>query len=936
MSAGGAAARPATLERAWPVFDAALDVAPAERAAFLRDACGGDEGLRRAVDGLLAADATSSPLLDAAPGALADALTDAEAPPAVEGRIVGPYRIVRELGRGGMGVVYLAERTDVPLRVALKLVRGALAAPEHAARFAVERRVLARLAHPHVARLLDAGVADDGTPYVAMEYVEGAPIDTHCDARRLTVDARLGLFRDVCDAVAYAHRNLVVHRDLKPSNVLVTADGTVKLLDFGIAKLLGDGDAAPRTRTAARLMTPAYAAPEQVRGDPVTTATDVYALGVLLYELLAGRRPYVVTGGSLAEVERVVLHAEPPRPSAVVRRPVIEPTDEAPDDIATLAGAPGGASGDAVEIAAARRLTPERLARRLRGDLDTIVGKALSKTPERRYASAERFGADVARHLAGRPVAARPDTWAYRARRFVRRHRWAVAAAAATFVLLAGTAALMAVLQARMALAQARTARALAQATAEAAKARQVTRFVTALFQEADPFQATARARDRPGARVAASAGPLSAGGGARAVFGPDGRLERELAGQPAVRAELLRTLGVVARNLGRYDEADAVLRRGLAARGQLLGPGAGPDAESAALLHELGAVRRAKSDLAGADTLLAQALAIRLTLPGEGGGDLAATRLELGAVRRVQGRFAEADRLLGLSLAAEARTPGPARAATLEELASVRLMAGNADSAAALQRQVVAIRERWQGREHPDVARAYYRLAIDLRNARRVGEAERAVRRALALQRGRLAEDHPEVLSAESELSWELLEEGAYAEAESVQRRVLRGRRGLYGDVHRDVAGSLFTLGTIAYRRGDPAAAAGLLRRAVDTFARVLGPDAPDVNVAREALAVAEAARGNEAEALALSSSVLQARHIAVWDTTAQRLDALAALLRDAGDCRRAAPLARRALAAYTARRPGLPPGDTRLARLRDGEACAPGPNAGHVAGRH
>jgi serine/threonine-protein kinase len=409
----------------------------AARDAWLAERCGGDAWLRGEVAALLAAHDRAEGLLDGgarvaavpAPGG-ADDRAVAPAPARV-----GRWRLGAELGRGGMGVVYRAERDDGLFRqtAAVKLLtRG----PEHAGlvrRFEAERQILATLAHPNVARLLDGGVADDGRPYLVMEYVDGLPVTRHCDERRLGVDARLRLFADACRAVAHAHARLVVHRDLKPANILVDRDGRVKLLDFGIAKLLGgpppgaapgDGgpDAAPvpnaETRAGQHPMTPAYASPEQVRGAPATTATDVYGLGLVLYELLCGRPAQRPAGGSYDEVARAVLTDEPARPSA----------------------APAGAAGDAPDpaaVAAARGTTPARLARRLRGDLDAVVLRALAKDPARRYASADALAADVERHLAGLPVAARGDRPLYVAGTFVRRHRAGVAAAAAFVALLA-------------------------------------------------------------------------------------------------------------------------------------------------------------------------------------------------------------------------------------------------------------------------------------------------------------------------------------------------------------------------------------------------------------------------------------------------------------------------------------------------------------------
>jgi serine/threonine protein kinase len=407
------------------LFDAALDLEPGERAAFLSRASGGDASLVAEVLRLLDASVRSaefleSPVVELAPELLVDPV-EAPAP-----ERVGPFRILRELGHGGMGVVYLAEREDAQLRqrVALKLVRHAGGGEAVVRRFMEERRILALLEHPGIARLIDGGLAADGRPYFAMELVEGEPIDAWCDARRLTVEDRLTRFAAVCDAVRYAHEHFVIHRDLKPSNILVRDDGQLKLLDFGIAKLLdplrGEDDRL-ETRTGVLALTPEYAAPEQVRGGAATTATDTYALGVLLYELLTGRRPYEVRGRTPGEIERIVGEVEPLRPSATL-------------------GAPGKADEDAAR-AGARGTTPDRLERRLRGDLDLIVMKALRKDPERRYPSAAALRDDLERWRTGLPVLARPDSAAYRVRKFVRRNGVVVGASLVSLAALVGATA---------------------------------------------------------------------------------------------------------------------------------------------------------------------------------------------------------------------------------------------------------------------------------------------------------------------------------------------------------------------------------------------------------------------------------------------------------------------------------------------------------------
>lgn len=411
------------------VLEQALDLPAEERAAFVDRACR-DDDVRAEVHRLLRAHERagegflSTPAVElAAPLLLETGLLDEPAMTAPTQ--VGPFRVVQAIGHGGMGSVFLAERADGQFeqRVALKLIRQAGAPPESVRRFLEERRILALLDHPGIARLVDGGVSADGYPWYAMELVEGEPIDRYCDARQLPIGERLDLFAGVCDAVQYAHRHLVIHRDLKPSNILVTAEGQVKLLDFGIAKMLGPvtgREAVELTRTGMFPMTPEYAAPEQVRGEQVSTATDVYALGVVLYILLTGLRPYELAGRSPADVERVVGELRPSPPSTTFQ-----------------AGESARAERQELdERARARGGTPDRLRRRLQGDLDVIVMKALRKEPERRYASAEALREDLDRLHNARPVLARPDTRRYRLRKFVRRHRVPVAAAAVTLLVL--------------------------------------------------------------------------------------------------------------------------------------------------------------------------------------------------------------------------------------------------------------------------------------------------------------------------------------------------------------------------------------------------------------------------------------------------------------------------------------------------------------------
>ncbi len=422
---------PGQWQRLNEIFGAALEVEPESQNEFLSQACNGDEQLQREAEAILAAarNADRRGFLKAdvfADGARV--LVENEIPP---GTVIGPYRVVREIGRGGMGAVYLAAREGFHQQVALKIIKRGMDTEAIVRRFVQERDVLASLNHPNIGRLLDGGTTD-GLPFIAMEYVEGETITEFCDRKRLTIDERLVLFRKVCAAVAYAHQNLVVHRDIKPSNILIALDGEPKLLDFGIAKLLSPdsfGNTLEPTATSANLMTPEYASPEQIRGEKITTASDIYSLGVLLYELLCGHRPFRFKNRVASEVLQIISERQPPAPStAASTKEEIAQTEGdtrrilSPDTVAEM-----------------RSEKPARLQRKLVGDLDNIVLMALRKEPERRYNSVQQFAEDVRRHLDGLPVAARRATFSYRTAKFIERNRTATAfATVALLAILAG------------------------------------------------------------------------------------------------------------------------------------------------------------------------------------------------------------------------------------------------------------------------------------------------------------------------------------------------------------------------------------------------------------------------------------------------------------------------------------------------------------------
>ena len=760
------------------IFAAALELPPAERPAYLDAACVGDAACRCEVERLLAADEESTGFLESPPVEL-QRLAGGDPQ---EGESLGPYRLLRPIGSGGMGTVYLARREDEHYErdVAVKVLRSGLATTEALHRFVAERQILARLEHPNIARLYDGGSTEDGCPYLVMEMVEGEPVDAYCDRHRLTVEQRLVLFRKICAAVQYAHQNLLVHRDLKPANILVTPEGEPKLLDFGIAKQLAPeaDDTLLRTRIGLRLLTPRYASPEQIRGDAITVASDVYSLGVVLYELLAGRSPYRAPRELPElpyEIERAICEQEPERPSAALLRP----------------GPP-----NAEEIALARRTRPQPLARRLSGDLDNIVLTALRKEPQRRYGSAAQLAEDLEKHLQDRPVTARPDTLSYRTRKFVRRHWTAVAATAAMALLVAGFVASLAA-----------QGRQLAQ---ERDKARYSLSFLVDTFKQADPYHTRG---ERLTAREILDQGAA--------------RISRELAGQPDVQAAVMDAIGEVNLGLGRYDKAEPLLRRALALRRQVFGPDSLEVAES---LEHLAGLRIEQSDRAGAGSHLREALAIRRRRQGDGDLAVARTLIELGrnlAEQDAARAAPEIEALYREALAIARRLEGPEGLTVAETLLALAyLQRWQADYAGAerLYRQGLAIKRKALGDRDPQFWRDWTRLGDFLIEAGNFKEAEAVFRQSLEVQQKLLGREHPDVASARGGLAVAVHLQGRYAEAEALEREVLALARSHYGPTHWRVAEALCNLasGLTAQDRRDEAIP--LYEGALDIRRRTLG----------------------------------------------------------------------------------------------------------------
>jgi serine/threonine-protein kinase len=877
------------------ILDDVLELDGEQQSAFLDRACAGDAAMRAEAEAFIAADAASSEFLAGSVESYLAAFGVADAAHAgavTAGAHIGPYRVEREIARGGMGAVYLAERADGQFsqRVALKLVRRGLDSEELHRRFLAERQILARLNHSSIARVYDGGVNADGQPWFAMEYVEGEPLTTYCDARRIGLAERLRLFADVAAAVRYAHQNLIVHRDLKPSNIFVTATGEVKLLDFGIAKLLqaeasSDGE-QPATRTELRLLTPEYAAPEQVRGDSVTTATDVYALGAVLYELLTGLRAHRFEKLTPAEVERVVCEAQPERPSVVVTRPL----ERRPDD-----SYPSGLAAD--ERSAARGLDPKSLRQRLRGDLDTIVLKALEKEPARRYGSVEVLLEDLRRYKSGLPILARPDSAAYRARKFVRRHRVGVAASVALILtLIAGIAATIGQSRAKV---------------HEAARAREVKDFVVSLFQVADPVQSRGReitARELLGRGVA--------------------RVDSALGRQPEVQQELLAVLGGIYRDLGLYDQADSLFQRALAIARSTYGP---RHPEFAARLSDLGTIKKWRAQLVPAESLYRQALAIEERTLGHQHQTVARTITQLAYALDDQGRYAEAESLHRAALAIDLKLHGPRHldvAADLDNLAqllsdklqkyeaadsairaaliirrqlqdsghpdyltsratlaSVVSLLGNSDESMAIEREVLQQRRRIYPDGHPNLATSLHNLAFDLQSLGHYAEAESLVSEALAMRRRFLGDEHEITMQSLNNLAVTQYFQGKLTDAERSFREVWSTWGHVHGPLHNYTLRAASNLGAVLTEEGKFAEAEAVLRQALRDRIRESGDSSVNAAILRRnlGLLLQRTNRLNESErvlrlALGTYRSALPDSH----PRTAEALTALGSVLYD------------------------------------------------------
>jgi eukaryotic-like serine/threonine-protein kinase len=808
-----------------PLLDQALTLTGEDRARWLEAMRAEDPALAAQLQELLGEHraAAEKGFLDKSPDLPSEN-------PGLAGQRVGAYRLISLVGVGGMGAVWLAERSDgrFERKAAVKFLSAALIGRGGEERFKREGAILGRFSHPHIGEMLDAGIAANGQPYIILEYVEGEPIDRYCDTHQLDIKTRLSLFLDMLAAVAHAHANLIVHRDIKPSNVLVNTAGQVKLLDFGIAKLLEtEGRDAPTllTETGDSPFTPEYAAPEQVTGGPITTATDIYALGVLLYVLLTGQHPAGAGLHSPAELVKAIVDTEPARPSTVAA-PSLERKKEVTSE------------------ATKRASTPEKLQRLLRGDLDTIVGKALKKNPQERYSSVSALADDLRRYLKHEPISARPDTFVYRTMKFVRRNRIVLTAVSAVVLVLLAAAVVS--IRASM-----RANNEAAVADREAAVAKAVNDFLQndVLAQASAATQSGPNTKPDPDLKVRTALDRAAA------------RIEGKFAKQPEVEAAIRNTIGQTYTDLGLHPEAEKQLQRALDLRRRVLGP---EHPETVGTMINLAAVYDLEGKSAQAEALDSQALAIQRRVLGPEHSDTLKSMMNLAYVYFNEGKYAQAEALQSETLQIKRRVLGPEHPDTLASiytLATLYEREGKYAQAEELNRQTLEIRRRVLGPEHPATVSSMNNLAIVYLDEGKYAQAEALDNQVLEIWRRVLGPEHRNTLNSMNNLANAYWFEGKYAQSEALFSQTLEVRRRVLGPEHPATLASLNNLANVYVDEGKYQQAEALFIKTLAVERRVLGPEHPYTLNMMNSLATDYQKWGKYAQAEAYDEQSLAAR---------------------------------------------------------------------------
>ncbi len=744
------------------IFYAALELPAGERALFIVESCRGDEAMVTEVSSLFEAHDESPDFIEtSAVGSVKD-LVDVAKKPSRIGQTIGVYRLERQIGEGGMGSVFLGSRADDTFKkkVAVKLIKRGFDTDEIIRRFRHERQILATLEHPYITRLIDGGATDDGLPYLVMDYVRGHALTKFANSREFSINDRLELFLKICSAVSYAHQNLIIHRDLKPSNILVGDDGTPRLLDFGIAKLVAADSGTlnfDHTNTVAPAMTPEYASPEQINGMPVTTSSDIYSLGIILYELLTGYRPFRLKSKRAEEVSRIITNTSPSKPSSVCR-----------------------VKGVGVTLR-----NPQHAIRKLQGDLDNIILMAIRKEPERRYSSVEQFAEDIRRYLAGHPVMAQEDTVAYRAAKFVKRNKAGVAAGAGVAMSLIG-GLIAASRQAKIA------ARERDRARHEARKAEKINEFLRKMLAAADPRMAGKDVKVIEVLSIAAES------------------VATDFVNQPEIAADLESTLGLTYLSLGQLEFAETHLGAALEKYRHAFPR---TSQQVAVSLGNFGKLMQAKGDLKAAEPLYREALSI---LSGLNGVDLEVAEIlnSLGYLYAINGESRRALSLHEDELAIKRRFLGENHvevAKTLERIGGVLAVMDQREEAETILRRSLRIFQNVHGREHPDIALSMINLAgavVEVDPA----EANELCRASLAMRRKILGDDHIDVAWSLYNLAYVLIKTGENDEARLHLSTTLDKRGANLPNEHPVVSSCLLLLGRVLMDSGE-------LRGARDAF---------------------------------------------------------------------------------------------------------------------
>ncbi len=736
---------PERWEKIQALFHQAVDVPEADRQLFLQRACGADKDLFAQVEAMLLEDGNASSILQEPVEQLARQLIGASCDFVPAGNF-GPYKPTSFLGEGGMGVVYLASREDLGSTVAIKLLRDAWLSPARRERFASEQRTLAQLNHPGIARLYDADALPDGTPWFAMEYVEGEPITQFCTVHHCSLMRRLQLLRAVCEAVQYAHEQAVIHRDLKPSNILIKGDGSVRLLDFGIAKQIESlNQPVTETLTGLRLLTPAYASPEQVRGERVAIQTDVYSLGVILYELLTGELPFDLANRAPGEIAKIVTESYVTRPSVKAK------------------------SG-----AGAKGVGREPVGGQAWADLDVLCLTAMHKDPSRRYRSVDAFIRDIDHFLHGEPLDMRPDSFYYRTSKFVRRNLPAVAASLAAFLVIAGLVTFFTI----------RVTKARDAALEEAARTERMQAFMTNLFEGGDE-----------------TSGPSNQ---LRVVTLLDkGVLEaRALSSDPKLQSQMYETLGGIYEKLGKFEKANLLLTSARDERISVFGPQSPEVAETLVALSQL---RTDQARFDEAEKVSRAAIAIdKKSLP-PGHPALARAITELGMVLEDRGSYNRAIPVLEQAVQLES-APGGVKtdlSSSLTELANCHYYLGHYEIAEALNERVLVLDRDLYGERHPEVANDLINLGAIQLDEGNYAEAEALDSQALDIIQSFYGKDNGETASAMTLLGRALVTDGKYAEASGILQQALLIEEHVYGKVHPRIASTLNEIGKVAEKQG-------------------------------------------------------------------------------------------------------------------------------------